>query len=316
VTITVANHADTPARNLAVTLPLPAGATSLAGAPLQWQQAQLDGQAQATWTTTLRLTTLPPGGALPLQPQATADGLPRPAQITTGVLVADPAAGAAEVRFTPGADALLRTPDGQIEIAVPAGAAAQALILQYSRQAPAPKRPPLGPAGFHQGFGTFYLTATDAAGQAIQQFARPLTIRLHYTPQQLQALSLTAEDLTLFRFDEQAATPGRWVPLPTTVADRDGTVTASIEQAGPFQLSDGSSPSEAFIPSLQGWQVGLFSGNASYSYPLDVPAGPAGSKPQVQLSYSSSATDGKSGLRGLQPAGSARAGAWTPAISP
>ena len=43
-----------------------------------------------------------------------------------------------------------------------------------------------------------------------------------------------------------------------------------IERAGQIDES-----SEAFIPTLQGWQVGLFNGAASFNFPIDVPAGPA-----------------------------------------
>ena len=46
-----------------------------------------------------------------------------------------------------------------------------------------------------------------------------------------------------------------------------------------FQLGDGSSPSNLYMPSVRGWQVDTFTGHASYSLPIDVPAGPAGIRP-------------------------------------
>ncbi|MCG8351668.1 MAG: hypothetical protein MI924_28200, partial [Chloroflexales bacterium] len=64
-----------------------------------------------------------------------------------------------------------------------------------------------------------------------------------------------------------------------------------------FQLSDGSSPSDAYLPSLQGWQVSAFTGAASFRYPLELPAGPNGLAPDVTLHYRSDATDGRHGMR-------------------
>ncbi len=78
-----------------------------------------------------------------------------------------------------------------------------------------------------------------------------------------------------------------------------------------FFLSDGSSPSEAFLPSLQGFQASLYTGAASFSYPIAVPKGPGGLAPNLTLSYSSAAYDGKGGIRNKQQAvWVGRGGAW------
>ena len=74
--------------------------------------------------------------------------------------------------------------------------------------------------------------------------------------------------------------------------------------------------SEAFIPSVKGWQTSLYTGAATYQQSLDVPAGPAGIKPSLQLSYNSSATDGLSGMREKhQTVWLEKGGALTPASS-
>ncbi|NJM07202.1 hypothetical protein HC891_14960 [Candidatus Gracilibacteria bacterium] len=90
---------------------------------------------------------------------------------------------------------------------------------------------------------------------------------------------------------------GQWVPQPTLVDVEAGTASTQVTHFSGFQLADGSSPSAAYLPSLQGWQVSGFTGAASFSYPLDVPAGPAGIKPALTLSYQSDATDGAAGMR-------------------
>src|SRR6185503_7802410 len=71
------------------------------------------------------------------------------------------------------------------------------------------------------------------------------------------------------------------------------TASALVDHFTPYALADGSSPSSTFIPSLQGWQVSGFTGAASYSYPFELPGS---FKPQLSLSYSSSAQD-SSGAR-------------------
>lgn len=48
--------------------------------------------------------------------------------------------------------------------------------------------------------------------------------------------------------------------------------------------------------------MSTFTGAASFSFPIDVPAGPVGIKPQLSLSYSSASGDGKGGLRTKQQA--------------
>lgn len=118
-------------------------------------------------------------------------------------------------------------------------------------------------------------------------------------------LSRLRDSLLTFWFDPDLREPrsdgslqlGAWVPLPTTI-DADARVaTTTVDHFSAFQLGNGLSASAAFIPSLQGWQVSAFTGGASYSYALDVPAGPGGLKPNLVLSYSSNADDGPSGAR-------------------
>jgi hypothetical protein len=113
-------------------------------------------------------------------------------------------------------------------------------------------------AGLHRGLGTFFLEATDDQGRDVHRFAAPLTLTVHFTAAQLRVLNMRPENLTLYWYDEQYVVDGArrrsergaWVPLPTQVDLTAGTATATVDHFTPFQLSDGSSPSSAFIPSL------------------------------------------------------------------
>ncbi len=301
VTLIVGNQSATAAHDVQVTLPVPKGTVALAG-PSQlrmWSLPQLASHTETTLMAQFRLMQVPLGRAVLVESAVIAQELTVPVRATSGAVVGDTSADHAITLFTPGADAVLHSSDGQLVVLFPAGAQSTALTLQYRQQAPPGTTPPPTIAGFHQGFGTFYLTATDQSGQVVHQFAQPLSITIHYTLEQLKALSLDETDLTLFWFD---TTTGRWMPLATDVDLQQHTVTTQVNHFTAFQLSDGSQPSAAYIPSLQGWQVGLYTGDVSYSYPIEVPAGPAGIKPQIQLSYNSAATDGKTGLRALQQA--------------
>jgi hypothetical protein len=195
---------------------------------------------------------------------------------------------------------VLRSRDGQVVVHVPAHAANRALTLRHAHTPLAGAVVPPDIIGFKRGLGILALDATDDQGAALHQFAEPVTIAIGYTPEQLQAHGIAEVDLTLFWFDDAHQA---WVPIPTTVDPATQTASAVVDHFTNFGLSDGSSPSEAYIPSLQGFQVGLSTGSASFSYPIDVPAGPGGLKPSLALSYNSSATDGATGQRLKQQAG-------------
>lgn len=125
------------------------------------------------------------------------------------------------------------------------------------------------------------------------------TLQINYTEAQLLALNLNIADLSLMAYDEATKT---WSSIPVTIDSKTRTIVAKVMTGGSYQLSDGSSPSEAYIPSLQAWQTSLYTGGNSASYPIDVPAGPAGLKPSLDLSYNSTSPDGRAGMRPKQQA--------------
>ncbi len=315
ITITVINQAPDAAHNMNVSATLPGGVGLMAISPqgkaglssiqtpiptasptpgsLSWTVSQLNGGASVSFTATVQLTSPPTGGALVISPAITADGLSQPVVATRGVLVVDHSRGAASVPFSPGSTATLRSSDNVVTVNFPASAYTQALTLKHDFQPPLGTNPAPELAGKHYGWGVFYLNATDILSREVHQFAQPLTITVGYTPQQLDALGISEADLTLFWYNEANHT---WQSIPTIVDPTTHTARASVNHFSGYQLGDGSSPSSAFIPSLQGFQVGLYSGDGSYSYPIDIPAGPNGVKPSLNLSYDSAATDGKGGV--------------------
>lgn len=301
ITVTVTNRAVYPADHLVVTAPTPDGALAVAGPvtlnPVQgwrWDIAHLDGNASIAVTGQLRLVRSPAGDALVATAQATADGVSIPAQAMGGALTIDRTLGPATTAFTPGSAATLHSSDGRVSVQLPGRASARALTLRHGRTPPTDGRIPPGMINGHPGLGSFFLDATDDQGAAVHQFAAPLTISVSYTPEQIQARGLMETTLTLFYYDD---TQAQWVALPTDINFKDHLVTATVDHFTPFQLSDGTSASTAYLPSLQSFQTNLFTGAASYQIPIEAPAGPGGLKPSVALSYSSGSGDGLGGMR-------------------
>ncbi|MDQ5823738.1 MAG: hypothetical protein M3441_05925 [Chloroflexota bacterium] len=307
--------------DLEVTLPLPEGTVprlpdnSYATTELlwRWKVTGLTGNSPAQkFTAVATLTRLPTGNAVVAHATARSYTpgiyyhLPVPITKVGGAIVNRLFRLApATVSFTPGTAAVLRSGDGRVEVDIPGDVSAVPLNFEFSYTPPPGQVVPPRIPYFNRGFPTFYLRATQADGTVVDTFDKPLRVRAFYTPQELQALGTAEEDLTLFWFDETQPKK-RWVPLAARPAMTDPTARPHIEvpvsHLSPFQLSDGSSPSEAYLPSLKGWQVGLFTGNVSYQYPIDLPAGAGGMKPNLTLSYNSSSTDGKTGMRALHQA--------------
>ena len=150
------------------------------------------------------------------------------------------------------------------------------------------------------GFDPFILTATDPAGKDVTTFDAPVTIQVGYTEAQLRARGLVEGNLTLAYFNEQTL---RWEPVPTRIDRENHRAIAEVSHFTSWMLSGNTNPSALYVPSLQGFQVSDFTGAASFSIPMELPAGAAGHRPSMSLSYSSAATDGAGGQRHKAQAG-------------
>jgi len=300
VTVTVLNQSGLGA-DIQAALSFP-GAQVAVEAPELFEQddawhskpSALDAGADAIYTARVALKDLPAGGALLAHVSVTTGDVTY--EDVGGALVAD--ADADTLLEVEGDTAIVRAAGGQVQVAAPAKSAV-GLVTQLSQQQLSLADQPAPPsvAGVKPGFRTVLVTADGSGSGRLDAEA---TLTHAYTPEQLQALGIDAGSLTLFAYDQKAR---EWRALETTVDPEAGTATARVTTAGPFQLSDGTIPSDAFIPSLRGWQVGLSTGTLAYQAAIDVPEGPAGIRPELALSYNSGATDGRGGARPKAQAG-------------
>ena len=316
-TLTVTNNSPAAARDVVATLPIPVGATAAFAAKdststkgWRWTLPQLEGKATTTFTATFRMAQNPPGDAVLLFPEVSARGMDAPVSDIAGAVVVEHTTPSARTSFTPGTKSVLRSTNGRVEVNFSDKGYANGLTLSQSsrddKKAKGEKLPP-EVVGFKRGLGTFFLDATDATGNAVHKFDQPLTISVRYTPQQLLALGISEADVTIFWYDEEHQ---RWTPQPTTIDEKTHIASTVVDHFTAYDIGDGSSPSDEFIPSVKGWQTDMYTGGTSFQYPLMIPAGPAGLKPRLELNYNSTATDGNKGQRLKQQGGWAGKG-WS-----
>ena len=298
--VTIINQGDHPALALKATLRFPNARVDIEEPPRSdregewyWTVDRLDGAESEVLHALVTLAERPPGGAFLAQVNVSGAGV-QALEDTGGAIVID-RHSPAQARVLDGDHTIVHMDHGQVEVRAPAKVA-----ITFARPAsedhPGSRGEPELPsiAGFKSGLETVVIEATDSDGRTVGQFDSPGTLVHRYTLEQLKALGIEENDLALFRYDDKER---EWIPLSTHVDTSAQTATAEIPSGGPYQLSDGSSPSEAFIPSLRGWQVAMSMGTVVFHYPIDVPAGPGGIRPELALTYSSGATDGRSGRR-------------------
>ncbi len=183
------------------------------------------------------------------------------------------------VIISPDKDAEIKSPSGNITLTIPKGAVSGVTDIEFTELAPP------GSSGT-QFVNLFELTATDQASKSkITTFAKNLQITINHPTGALAGLDTTS--LHLYYLNE---TTKQWLPANSSTFDpKTGSLTATTnhftlygEQANPLVNGPGR---------VMASDVNLHSGTSTFSYPFELPPGPGGFKPTLQLTYNSGAAD-------------------------
>jgi RHS repeat-associated protein/uncharacterized repeat protein (TIGR01451 family) len=284
-TLTLSNAGAVPVRDLRLRDPLPDGLRYVpgsapgaeydpAGEVLAWRLAEL-GAGQAVHLSLAAQVTAPAGEELDNTATLQAgEGTPV-LTATAAVDVRDAVDEAGVIR--PETGGVLRSADERVEVRFPAGAVQRTIEASHRPLEPLDLPAPYGQHIFYR----FELTAHQA-GQIdlpVSTFARPVTVTVVYTDGEVEGL--VEEGLRLVSWDEQAST---WTPISTTVDMAANRLTAHLSH---FSVYGASGDAEVFFqPRIEAGQVSLFTGDSSYGYELDVPAGAGGLQVPLTLQYS------------------------------
>lgn len=156
---------------------------------------------------------------------------------------------------------------GRIKLKIPEGAlSSNATFYTYDTD-------PEDPPNSLTGNPITIVARQDDTGIPIDHFEQPITIEYQFND--LDYPSGDEENLSLFYFSEEENT---WIPLPSLVDTKNNIVTGYSDHLTVFDI-DVNKWEAARLPTMEGFQTSLFTGAATYSYPFEVPSGPAGLQP-------------------------------------
>ena len=181
---------------------------------------------------------------------------------------------------SPDKDVELKSPSGKIALNLPAGAASENLRVDFTELTP------WGSTGMKI-INQFDLNAyaVDRADAAVSEFNKELQITIKHSPGDLAGLDVNS--LRLFYFDEANK---QWVPVPSSKYDNETMVlTATVNHFS--QYGEQANPTISGPGRITDAQVSLSQGTATFSYPIEVPPGPGGFQPKIELTYNSGVAD-------------------------
>jgi len=174
---------------------------------------------------------------------------------------------------------LITSADGRVGIEFPDGAASEKLDVTITRlangdfNAPSPDRPFVGVWDFR--------AASAQTRAEVREFGKPLKVTLRFSSDDFEGLD--PRNLVFWTLDE---TSGAWTHVPAEVDAASRTMVAETDHFTVYSATASELVNTA--PLLDGKNVDLQSGAASFAIPLELPPGRGGLKPQLSLTYSSS----------------------------
>ena len=129
------------------------------------------------------------------------------------------------------------------------------------------------------------LHAENSEGNEISSFDTDVSLAITYDPEEFAG---NESVLFLRYYDEEV---GDWLSVPSQRDVENHIVSAEISHFSEWDLEAGSWEASR-LPTLDNFDSLGFSGAVTVDYPIDLPAGPGGFAPELNLSYNSSVVDG------------------------
>ncbi len=131
----------------------------------------------------------------------------------------------------------------------------------------------------------FELLAFTKDGSSVRQFDETVKIEVAYDPAVFGGNEVAT---FLYYFDEEKL---EWIDLPGRADAATQTLTAYTDHFTLMNLNSESWQSP-MMARPDGFQVAEFTGAGTYTFPIDLPPGPAGFQPSLTLRYNSQIVDG------------------------
>jgi len=177
---------------------------------------------------------------------------------------------------------VVSSPDGRVTIEFPAAAVSEPLTVRITRLN-TNELPPLPGQPFVAAW-RFEAFAPSRSMAKVETFPSDVTVELRHNASDL--IDRSPGTLRLWTLDAQT---GEWQAVDTSYDAKNRGQIARLSHFSDY--GEGADKAVEMAPYIHDYEVGLYSGSSQTTIPIDVPAGPGGLAPSLQLTYDSGRVD-------------------------